>query len=112
MGENDKKKEKNSREILLEILKNTFNESLKKLENRNEEEINNLDTSKKFFEEYNITIEIMVKDLEEIEKKNNEKEEKKEIKKEDKENNSNIEKNPFYSLLKETNISKDKKDDK
>ena len=98
-GQNDENPE-------IKIIENTINISSK-------ERIKNTTTKK---ESKNKKIEIKENDEHKKElfskEKNKEKEEKKEIKKEDKENNSNIEKNPFSSLLKETNISKDKKDDK
>ena len=97
MGENNIEKSNSSKEILIELLKRTFSQSLTNLENRNNEEIFILDNSKKFFNEYNITIEKMLKEFDEIEnkeekkeikdeKKENKKEEKKEIKDEKKEN--------------------------
>ncbi len=87
MGENFSEKNNSSKEILIELLKNSLSQSLTNLENRNNEEIFLLENSKKFFDEYNITIDKMLKELDEIEKKIDKieiKEDKKENKKEDK----------------------------
>ena len=69
MGQNDSEKNNSSKEILIELLKKTLSQSLTNLENRNNEEIFILDNSKKFFDEYNITIEKMLKEFDEIDKK-------------------------------------------
>ena len=100
MGQNDSEKNNSSKEILIELLKKTLSQSLTNLENRNNEEIFILDNSKKFFDEYNITIEKMLKEFDEIDKKNekiekkqlNKKEEKKEKEKNKKEEKKTISK--------------------
>ncbi len=84
MGQNDSEKNNSSKEILIELLKKTLSQSLTNLENRNNEEIFILDNSKKFFDEYNITIEKMLKEFDEIDKKNEKIEKKQLNKKEEK----------------------------
>ena len=111
MGQNDSEKNNSSKEILIELLKKTLSQSLTNLENRNNEEIFILDNSKKFFDEYNITIEKMLKEFDEIDKKNEKieiKEEKKENKKEDKK----IEKKQLNKKEEKKEKEKNKKEEK
>ena len=77
MKENDgTKTHDNYKEIVIELLNKSLNRNLSYLEKENEEELINLENFKQFFNEYSSTIDIMFREISEIEKKNNEKEEK------------------------------------
>ena len=112
MDENNGIKNHDNKEILIELLNNSLNINLTELENENEEEINNLKNFKQFFDEYSSIIEIMFKEINEIEKKNNEKEEKdeKENKKEKEEKKEKDKENKKEKEEKKDNKKENKKE--